>query len=198
MLNWKEATQRTYLLGGRLRFPRTEAQETGSEATHHRKSPRSRSFVSPMLTLFISKLNAHATTSIAAAPLLSYIIRPSIVLPLSSSSSSLSLSSSSSSFLWTFFLGVGHFVVPVVVLVAAAFFSPAHRSYLTTESWADWAWISGTRRRSERRGEERDDYLLRVAWIAHASIWEHACDGLYERVFEPAYARKVNKFFFAS
>jgi hypothetical protein len=77
-------------------------------------------------------------------------------------------------------------------------FPPVHRSYLRTETWGDWAWISGTWRRSERRGEERDDYLLRVAWIAHASTWEHAYDGLFERVFEPAHAWKVNKFFFAS
>jgi hypothetical protein len=31
-------------------------------------------------------------------------------------------------------VGVGHFVAPVVVVAAAAFFPPVHRSYLTTAS----------------------------------------------------------------
>jgi hypothetical protein len=46
-------------------------------------------------------------------------------------------------------------------------FPPVHRSYLRTETWGDWAWISGTWRRSERRGEERRE--MTTFYVSHGS-----------------------------
>jgi hypothetical protein len=139
MLNWKKAIQRTYLLGGRLRFPRTEAQETGSEATESPRSHRKQrtTEVAAIAHTRLSNVNTvynqtqcsryyiHRRSTTALLHHWNLYCAPSLIIV---------LFFVVNIFFFFFFLfvnffslqlvGVGHFVAPVVVVVVAAAFPP--------------------------------------------------------------------------